>query len=48
MTNEWFQRKHAHIYFIFLDGIQRNWDNKMAVFTYWFGDKNLKTYGGIR
>ena len=34
-------------YFIFVDGIQWNSDQKMMVFTWYFGDKNLKTCGGI-
>ena len=34
-------------YFIFVDGLQWNSDKKMVVFTCYFGDKNLKTCGGI-
>ena len=34
-------------YFIFVDGIQWNSDKKMVIFTCYFGDKNLKTCGGI-
>ena len=46
MTKWRFQWKHAHIFLFFVDGIQWNSDEKWR-YSRIFGDKNLKTCGGI-